>query len=116
MSFNYWPKEIHPREAGLSPSASAGTLAASIRLLSRHTEVAEKFNYLSPTSLNLLSSLGQTHELEFLSRLKHDVGSRDEVCSVLSTEGSVIPFHLCDTHGPCGQREGPPGPLSNGLA
>lgn len=79
MSFNYWPKEIYPREAGLSPSASAGTLAASIRLLSLHTEVAEKFNYLSPTSLNLLSALGQTYELEFLSTLKHNVGTQDVV-------------------------------------
>lgn len=69
------------------------TLPASIRLLSLHTEAAEKFNYLSPTSLNLLSSLGQTYELEFLSSLKRDVGPAgccrgDEVCLMLSTGGS----------------------------
>lgn len=59
-------KSIHEkREAGLSPSASASALPASIRLLSLHTEVAEKFNYLSPTSLSLLSSPSQTYEMEF---------------------------------------------------
>lgn len=74
-------KSIHEkREAGLSPSASASALLASIRLLSLHTEVAEKFNYLSPTSLSLLSSPSQTYEMEFPPTDKHKV-ARAGCCS-----------------------------------
>lgn len=74
-------KSIHEkREAGLSPSASASALPASIRLLSLHTEVAEKFNYLSPTSLSLLSSPSQTYEMEFPPTDKHKV-ARAGCCS-----------------------------------
>lgn len=74
-------KSIHEeREAGLSPSASASALPASIMLLSLHTEVAEKFNYLSPTSLSLLSSPSQTYEMEFPLTDKHKA-ARAGCCS-----------------------------------
>lgn len=104
-------KEIHPREAGLSPS--------SIRLLSLCVEVAEKFNYLSPTSLNLLSFLSQTYELEFLSTLKQKNGGpagcrrgRWRVFDVVR-RGKVISIHLHGAHALCAQREGPHWTVSN---
>lgn len=92
------------REAGLSPSASASALPASIRLLSLHTEVAEKFNYLSPTSLSLLSSPSQTYEMEFPPTDKHKA-ARAGCCSHVwemecvrccpPEEGNSISFVRC---------------------
>lgn len=57
--FNYWPTKIFSRwlKAWPFPSVSAKSFLLSIMPLSLPTEVAEKLNYLSPTSLTLLSLL-----------------------------------------------------------
>lgn len=54
---NYWPAGIFScrLKAWPSPSVSANSFLLPIMRLSLHAEVAEKFNYLSPTSLTLLS-------------------------------------------------------------